>query len=74
MVAAPGRPARWRSTPPTTPFPISDMDEILPGLMENRERVYYAMGTHPEFDQRVLGWLQALRSQARDRASIRRRK
>jgi Xaa-Pro aminopeptidase len=46
-------------------FPISDMDEILPGLLENRERVYYAMGTHPEFDQRVLGWLQVLRGQAR---------
>jgi Xaa-Pro aminopeptidase len=46
-------------------FPIGDLDEILPGLMENRERVYYAMGTHPEFDQRVLGWLQTLRGQAR---------
>jgi Xaa-Pro aminopeptidase len=45
-------------------FPISDMDEILPGLMEGR-RVYYAMGTHPEFDQRVLGWLQGLRTQGR---------
>jgi Xaa-Pro aminopeptidase len=47
-------------------FPISDIDEILPGLLENRERVYYAMGTHPEFDQRVLGWLQVLRNQARN--------
>jgi Xaa-Pro aminopeptidase len=46
-------------------FPISDLDEILPGLMENRERVYYAMGTHPEFDQKVLGWLQTLRGLAR---------
>ena len=45
-------------------FPISDMDEILPGLMENRERIYYAMGAHPEFDQKVVGWLQALKSQA----------
>src|SRR5690606_25893005 len=27
-------------------FPISDMDDILPGLLENRERVFYAMGTH----------------------------
>ncbi|HMA11748.1 MAG TPA: aminopeptidase P N-terminal domain-containing protein [Steroidobacteraceae bacterium] len=44
-------------------FPISDLDEILPGLMENRERVYYAMG-HPEFDQRMLGWLATLRGQA----------
>jgi Xaa-Pro aminopeptidase len=46
-------------------FPIGDLDEILPGLMENRERVFYAMGTHPEFDQKVLGWLQTLRGQAR---------
>jgi Xaa-Pro aminopeptidase len=47
-------------------FPISDIDEILPGLLENRTKVYYAMGTHPEFDQRVLGWLQVLRNQARN--------
>jgi Xaa-Pro aminopeptidase len=47
-------------------FPIGDLDEILPGLMENRERVYYAMGTHPEFDQKVLAWLQVLRNQARN--------
>jgi Xaa-Pro aminopeptidase len=47
-------------------FPVGDMDEILPGLMENRERVFYAMGTHPEFDQKVLGWLQVLRNQARN--------
>ena len=33
--------------------------------MENRERVYYAMGTHPEFDQKVLAWLQTLRGLAR---------
>ena len=55
-------------------FPISDMDEILPGLMEDRERVYYAMGTHPEFDQRVLGWLQGLRGTGAAWASIRRRR
>jgi Xaa-Pro aminopeptidase len=46
-------------------FPITDIDEILPGLMENRTRVYYAMGTHPEFDQRVVGWLNELRAQAK---------
>jgi Xaa-Pro aminopeptidase len=46
-------------------FPITDIDEILPGLMENRTRVFYAMGTHPEFDQRVMGWLNGLRTQAR---------
>jgi Xaa-Pro aminopeptidase len=46
-------------------FPITDLDEILPGLMENRSRVYYAMGTHPEFDQKVLGWIQVLRGMAK---------
>ncbi len=45
-------------------FPIGDLDEILPGLMENRARIYYAMGSHPEFDQKVVAWLQALRVQA----------
>ena len=47
-------------------FPISDIDEILPGLLENRAKVYYAMGSHPEFDQRVVGWLHGLRTQARN--------
>jgi Xaa-Pro aminopeptidase len=45
-------------------FPITDLDEILPGLMENRERIYYAMGAQPEFDRKVVGWLQGLKSQA----------
>jgi Xaa-Pro aminopeptidase len=38
-------------------FPISDMDEILPGLVEQSERVYYSMGVCPEFDQRLLTWI-----------------
>ncbi len=43
-------------------FPIGDMDEILPGLLENRARVYYSMGVYPEFDQRVVGWVNGLRA------------
>jgi Xaa-Pro aminopeptidase len=46
-------------------FPIADIDEILPGLMEGCERIYYSMGTHPEFDQRVIGWMNSLRDQGR---------
>ena len=46
-------------------FPIADIDEILPGLMEDREQVFYTMGARPEFDKSVqavkggdatLGW------------------
>ncbi|MBM5812460.1 MAG: M24 family metallopeptidase [Gammaproteobacteria bacterium] len=45
-------------------FPIGDIDEILPGLLERCTRVFYTMGTHPEFDQRVIGWVNRLRTQA----------
>lgn len=46
-------------------FPIGDIDDILPGLMENCSRVYYTMGLHQEFDQRVIGWVNGLKTQAR---------
>ncbi|RMG30598.1 MAG: Xaa-Pro aminopeptidase [Gammaproteobacteria bacterium] len=46
-------------------FPIGDIDDILPGLLENRERVYYTMGVYPEFDQRVIGWLNRIRAASR---------
>jgi Xaa-Pro aminopeptidase len=47
-------------------FPITDMDEILPGLLENRTRVFYTMGEYSDFDQRVVGWVNGLRTQARN--------
>ncbi len=43
-------------------FPITDIDEILPGLMEGRQRIFYAIGNNKEFDEQVLGWLNTLRS------------
>ncbi|HTW74017.1 MAG TPA: Xaa-Pro aminopeptidase [Steroidobacteraceae bacterium] len=46
-------------------FPICDIDEILPGLLEGRERVFYTMGLNAEFDRRVIGWVNRLRAQAR---------
>lgn len=45
-------------------FPITDIDDILPGLMEQCPRVYYTMGQHPEFDQRVIGWVNALKARS----------
>jgi len=47
-------------------FPIADMDEILPGLLENRARVYYTMGAYADFDQRVVSWVNSLRTQAKN--------
>ncbi|HLW24911.1 MAG TPA: aminopeptidase P N-terminal domain-containing protein [Steroidobacteraceae bacterium] len=46
-------------------FPIADIDEILPGLMEQRTRIYYSMGRHVEFDPRMLGWVNTVRMHAR---------
>ena len=46
-------------------YPITDMDDILPGLLENRERIYYTMGNDIAFDQRVLGWVNRVRGKIR---------
>ena len=35
-------------------FPISDIDDILPGLLEGKERVHHSMGRHPEFDAQLM--------------------
>ena len=43
-------------------FPIGDLDDILPGLLEGKSRVYYAMGHFQEFDQRILAWVARIRA------------
>lgn len=43
-------------------FPIADIDEILPGLIEGRAKLYYAMGSDREFDARVINWVQRINS------------
>jgi Xaa-Pro aminopeptidase len=46
-------------------FPIGDLDDILPGLIEGRERLYYAMGKQPEFDHQLMSWINKIRAKAR---------
>ncbi len=46
-------------------FPIDDIDDILPGMLERCDRVLYTMGAYPEFDARVLGWVNQLRKRSR---------
>lgn len=50
-------------------FPIDDIDEILPGLIEGRERVYYAMGKHAGFDAHVMEWVNTIRAKVRSGAT-----
>lgn len=46
-------------------WPIEDMDEILPGLLEGRSRVYYHFGRDVEFDIKLIGWVNRVRAQVR---------
>ncbi|MEQ8800939.1 MAG: Xaa-Pro aminopeptidase, partial [Haliea sp.] len=43
-------------------FPVGDIDDILPGLIEGRERVYYSMGRSTDFDRRIMAWVNLIRS------------
>jgi len=49
-------------------FPIGDIDEILPGLIEGKHKVFYAMGCDQEFDHQVMDWINIIRSKARSGA------
>lgn len=42
-------------------FPIDDIDDILPGIMESRSCVYFAIGAYADFDVRVTEWVKSLR-------------
>ncbi|MGB8635865.1 MAG: aminopeptidase P N-terminal domain-containing protein [Rhodanobacteraceae bacterium] len=42
-------------------FPMEDIDDILPGLLEGRRRLYCHFGREPEFDARLLTWMRRLR-------------
>ncbi|MEP4148974.1 MAG: Xaa-Pro aminopeptidase [Halioglobus sp.] len=43
-------------------FPVVDVDDILPGLIEGRERVYYSMGRSSSFDRQIMDWVNSIRS------------
>jgi len=49
-------------------YPIADLDEILPGLLEGRTRVYYHFGRDTDFDLKLIGWLNRVRAQMRQGA------
>ncbi len=43
-------------------FPVADIAEILPGLIEGCGTIYVTLGDHPEFDRRLLGWVADIRA------------
>ncbi|KAB7770737.1 aminopeptidase P N-terminal domain-containing protein [Xanthomonas maliensis] len=46
-------------------YPIDDVDDILPGLLEGRSRVYYHFGRDVDFDLKLIGWVKRVREQVR---------
>jgi len=50
-------------------FPIDDIDDILPGLIEGRRRVYYHFGRDTAFDLKLMGWVNRVRAMVRHGAT-----
>ena len=46
-------------------FPIGNLDEILPRMLEQCERVFYAMGCDPDLDHHMSEWIGQVRARAR---------
>ncbi len=44
---------------------IAEADELLPKLLENQPALYYEVGGDPAWDNRVIGWLNAVRAKGR---------
>jgi Xaa-Pro aminopeptidase len=46
-------------------FPIGELDQHLPGLLEDRDRVYFPIGHDAELDHAVMGAINDIRGRAR---------
>lgn len=47
-------------------FPIDDLNDILPGLLENKGKVFYPMGRDSDLDHKLLDWINNIRAQSRN--------
>ena len=46
-------------------FPIDDLGDILPGMLENKNKVFYPMGRDSDLDHQLMEWITHIRSQTR---------
>ncbi|MBU3712091.1 MAG: M24 family metallopeptidase [Limnohabitans sp.] len=44
---------------------VSDLDRLMPSLLENRRTVWYPFATHNGLETRIDGWLQKVRARVR---------
>ena len=48
-----------------TAYPVGELDERLPSLLDGRDAVWFPFATHAGLETRVQGWLTSLRSRVR---------
>ncbi|MFN3957295.1 MAG: aminopeptidase P N-terminal domain-containing protein [Tepidimonas ignava] len=46
-------------------YPVDELDQRLPALLENRRTVWWPFATHPGLEGRIDGWLQRVRARVR---------
>ncbi len=46
-------------------YPITEIEERLPRMLHGRERIYYDLGKHTDFDQHLIGWMNQFRAKTR---------
>jgi Xaa-Pro aminopeptidase len=46
-------------------YPIEALDEYLPALLENRDRIHYTLGSDPDFDRRISWWMKQAKRRSR---------
>ncbi len=49
----------------TAAYAYSDIDEILPLLLENQDKIFYSLGNHEAFDFQLIQWLNAVKQKSR---------
>jgi Xaa-Pro aminopeptidase len=47
-------------------FPFDDLNDILPGMLENKGKVFYPMGRDSDLDHKLLDWISNIRAQSRN--------
>jgi Xaa-Pro aminopeptidase len=51
-------------------YSISELDKVVLRLLINQEKLFFSLGENDAWDTRVAGWLNTLRSQARNGVGV----
>lgn len=63
--AHPGLEGATRDYGADDAFPFDDIHDILPGMLENKSKVFYPMGCNPDLDHQLMEWTTHIRQQSR---------